>query len=75
MSGFVPIRKSQIYHYLKTPLYIENSAGKFVLYKAENTEIDFRRFHESTMGFQARPRYYEISVDCNSAERLWPSIR
>ena len=46
MSGFVSIRKSQIYHYLKTPLYIENTAGKFVLYKAENTEIDFRRFHE-----------------------------
>lgn len=45
MSDFVPIRKSQAFHYLSAPLYIKNEAEEYVLYKAENADIDLERFH------------------------------
>ncbi|MFH1984661.1 MAG: HD domain-containing phosphohydrolase [Pseudomonadota bacterium] len=46
MTTYVPIRKSQIFHYLKTPLYIKNDKGDYILYKSENTKIDSKRFIE-----------------------------
>lgn len=46
MSNYLPIRKSQIYHYLKTPLYVKNSSGDFVLYKSEGAKIDLKRFSD-----------------------------
>ena len=45
MSDFVPIRKSQAFHYLSAPLYIKNEAEDYVLYKAENADIDRERFY------------------------------
>jgi HD-GYP domain-containing protein (c-di-GMP phosphodiesterase class II) len=45
MSDFIPIRKSLALHYLACPFYIMNEAGDFVLYKAENADIDLERFY------------------------------
>lgn len=43
MTSYIPIRNSQIFHYLKTPLYIKAKDDQYVLYKAENTKIDADR--------------------------------
>jgi len=53
MNTYISVRKSQIHFYLETPLYIKNDRGDFVLYKAENTKIDFNRFSED-----AHPQLY-----------------
>ena len=46
MTTFIPVRKSQIFHYLKTPLYIRNEVGDYILYKSKNIKIDAKRFSE-----------------------------
>lgn len=53
MNTYISVRKSQIYFYLETPLYIKNARGDFVLYKAENKKIDINRFSED-----AHPQLY-----------------
>jgi HD-GYP domain-containing protein (c-di-GMP phosphodiesterase class II) len=45
MTDFVPIRKSQAFYYLSAPLYIKNEAEEYILYKAENADIDLERFY------------------------------
>ena len=62
MAIYVPVRKSQIFHYSKTPLYIKNDKGEYVLYKSENTMIDSKRFSED-----AYPQLYTPEEMSNSA--------
>jgi HD-GYP domain-containing protein (c-di-GMP phosphodiesterase class II) len=40
------VKKSQVRHYKKTPLFKKNAEDAFVLYKPENDEIDINRFAE-----------------------------
>jgi len=44
MSTYIPVRKSQVYHYIKTPLFLRNQSGDYILYKAADTPVDARRF-------------------------------
>ena len=44
MTTYISVRKSQIYHYIKTPLFIKNKDSNYILYKSEGTEIDGKRF-------------------------------
>jgi HD-GYP domain-containing protein (c-di-GMP phosphodiesterase class II) len=44
MDSYISIKKSQANHYIATPLYIQNGAGEFVLYKPENKELDSKLF-------------------------------
>lgn len=46
---YLPVKKSQIYHYLEIPLFIRNEAGDFTLYKAEGIQIDQKRFFEDSL--------------------------
>ena len=46
MTDYILVRKSQAHFYIKTPLYIKNKSGDFVLYKGENEVIDTKRFTE-----------------------------
>jgi HD superfamily phosphohydrolase YqeK len=45
MDQYIPIRKTQIYYHKEFPLYIKSHDEKFVLYKPEHIEIDFKKFH------------------------------
>jgi len=45
---YLPIKKSQIYHYFETPLFIKKETGDFILYKAERIEIDSKRLLEDS---------------------------
>jgi len=44
VSTYTPVKKSQADHYINTPLFIKNPNGDYVLYKAEKTAIDPKRF-------------------------------
>jgi hypothetical protein len=44
MDSYISIKKSQANHYIATPLYIQNGAGEFVLYKPENKKLDSKLF-------------------------------
>jgi HD-GYP domain-containing protein (c-di-GMP phosphodiesterase class II) len=63
MESYISIKKSQANHYLKTPLYIKNGVGEFVLYKPENKKIDSKRFFDE--GF---PPLF-ISVDMHESAK------
>jgi HD-GYP domain-containing protein (c-di-GMP phosphodiesterase class II) len=43
---YIAVKKSQVRHYKKTPLFKKNLEDAFVLYKPENDEIDVKRFAE-----------------------------
>ena len=45
---YLPVKKSQIYHYLETPLFKKNEAGDFILYKSEGIEVDPKRLLEDS---------------------------
>ncbi len=53
MAKFIAIKKSQIFHYVETPLYIKNDKGKYVLYKSEDTEI-----HPNSFKGEVLPDFY-----------------
>lgn len=44
MSKYLAVKNSQIFHYLKTSLYLKCGDGKFILYKAPGTRVDPQRF-------------------------------
>lgn len=53
MKPFISIKRSQVHHFLETPLYIKNKLGAYVLYKSENEWLDPKRYTEEEF-----PRLY-----------------
>jgi HD-GYP domain-containing protein (c-di-GMP phosphodiesterase class II) len=66
MEEYISIKKSQADHYIKTPLYIKNRAGGFVLYKPENKKVDSKRFLDE--GFP--PLFISVSTHESAKEEL-----
>lgn len=48
MSKYLSVKNSQIFHYLKTSLFIKCGDGKFILYKAPGTKVDPQRFKDDS---------------------------
>lgn len=45
-KAYIAVKKTQVRHYKKTPLFKKNTEEVFVLYKPENDDIDVKRFAE-----------------------------
>jgi response regulator RpfG family c-di-GMP phosphodiesterase len=48
MKNYIPIKKSQFHYFTKLPIYIQTTADRPVLYKAENKEFDITKFHKDS---------------------------
>lgn len=59
---YIAVKKSQVRHYKITPLFKKNKEDVFVLYKADNDEIDFKRFAE-----ERYPQLYIAAEDREAA--------
>ena len=59
---YIAVKKSQVRHYKKTPLFKKNNEETFVLYKPENDGIDVKRFAE-----ERYPQLFICSKDQETA--------
>lgn len=62
MTTFKSVRRSQVHYLVKTPLYVRNEGGDYVLYKSENAELDAKRFTD-----EAGPRLFVPEADAAAA--------
>ena len=44
MSHYILVKTSQVFTYLKTPLYLKNEKSGYVLYKADNKKLDKNQY-------------------------------
>jgi len=44
MKSYIPVKSSQVYHYVKTPLYKKGRGGGYILFKADGLKIDSDRY-------------------------------